>query len=258
MGVTCVCQVPVAEGKSVQQTVDILHRKLEQLGAVKQGSFCVDCETYHATGNVSGQPSKLLYVMHNSETPLSCQALFEGGPCLIADANFDVLMVKLKSHFQNAKGHKVECRGSRYRYCDFLIKVGTVTMSSSARGISVEVSHAVSGDGCPLCAALTGAVPSGGVLSLRGPGRLLEPHQGVHADFSRRQRPRAAVRVRRQARGSVCPGGLRGHHDPAPGAVQQAAQTTSTWKQRALRTLLLMLFHRWSDGSNEIQAVFRA
>lgn len=154
----------------MQQTVDMLHKKLEQLGAVKQGSFCVDCETYHATGTVSGnihsasllsnfldivldvntlhsqthlsvtgQPSKLLYVMHNSETPLSCLALFEGGPCLIADANFDVLMVKLKSHFQNAKGHKVECRGSRYRYCDFLIKVGTVTMSSSARGISVEV-----------------------------------------------------------------------------------------------------------------------
>lgn len=44
----------MAEGKSVQQTVDILHKKLEQLGAVKQGSFCVDCETYHATGNVSG------------------------------------------------------------------------------------------------------------------------------------------------------------------------------------------------------------
>lgn len=77
--------------------------------------------------------------MHNTETPLSCFALFEGGPCLKADSNFDVLMVKLKSHFQNAKGHKVECRGSRYRYCDFLIKVGTVTMSSSARGISVEV-----------------------------------------------------------------------------------------------------------------------
>lgn len=78
--------------------------------------------------------------MHNSETPLSCLALFEGGPCLTADGNFDVLMIKLKSHFQNAKGHKVESRGSRYRYCDFLIKVGAVTMSSSARGISVEVS----------------------------------------------------------------------------------------------------------------------
>ena len=89
--------------------------------------------------SITGQPSKLLYVMHNSETPLSCLALFEGGPSLTADGNFDVLMIKLKSHFQNAKGHKVESRGTRYRYCDFLIKVGAVTMSSSARGISVEV-----------------------------------------------------------------------------------------------------------------------
>ncbi|XP_028854262.1 mediator of RNA polymerase II transcription subunit 20 isoform X2 [Denticeps clupeoides] len=141
MGVTCVCQVPVLEGKSVQQTVDMLHRQLEQLGAMKQGSFWVDCETYHTTGTASGQPSKLLYVMHNSEAPLSCTALFEGGPCLMADGNFDVLMVKLKSHFQNAKGHKVESRGARYRYCDFLVKLGTVTMNSSARGISVEVEY---------------------------------------------------------------------------------------------------------------------
>ncbi|MBN3295123.1 mediator of RNA polymerase II transcription subunit 20 isoform X2 [Amia ocellicauda] len=89
----------------------------------------------------AGQPAKFLYVMHNSETPLSCFALFEGGPFLAADPNFDVLMAKLKGHFQNAKGHKVESRGTRYLYCDFLVKVGTVTMGSSARGISVEVEY---------------------------------------------------------------------------------------------------------------------
>ncbi|XP_057182046.1 mediator of RNA polymerase II transcription subunit 20 isoform X2 [Triplophysa rosa] len=119
----------------------MLHKKLEQLGAVKQGNFWVDCETYHATANATGQQSKQLYVMHNSEAPLSCMALFEGGPFLTADANFDVLMVKLKSHFQNAKSHKVESRGARYRYCDFLVKVGTIAMSSSAKGISVEVEY---------------------------------------------------------------------------------------------------------------------
>lgn len=52
-----VCQVPVAEGKSVQQTVDLLQKRLEQLGAVKQGSFCVDSETYAATANVGGKRS---------------------------------------------------------------------------------------------------------------------------------------------------------------------------------------------------------
>lgn len=80
-----------------------------------------------------------MYVMHNSEYPLSCFALFENGPCLIADANFDILMVKLKGFFQNAKANKIESRGTRYQYCDFLVKVGTVTMGPSARGISVEV-----------------------------------------------------------------------------------------------------------------------
>ncbi|XP_025937027.1 mediator of RNA polymerase II transcription subunit 20 isoform X2 [Apteryx rowi] len=89
----------------------------------------------------AGQTGKLMYVMHNSEYPLSCFALFENGPCLIADANFDILMVKLKGFFQNAKANKIESRGTRYQYCDFLVKVGTVTMGPSARGISVEVEY---------------------------------------------------------------------------------------------------------------------
>ncbi|KAL7985293.1 hypothetical protein Chor_003863 [Crotalus horridus] len=144
MGVTCVSQMPIAEGKSVQQTVEILTRKLELLGAEKQGTFCVDCETYHTAASTmgsQGQGAKLMYVMHNSEYPLSCFALFENGPCLIADTNFDILMVKLKGFFQNAKGNKIESRGTRYQYCDFLVKVGTVTMGPSARGISVEVEY---------------------------------------------------------------------------------------------------------------------
>lgn len=87
----------------------------------------------------AGQAGKLMYVMHNSEYPLSCFALFENGPWLIADTNFDVLMVKLKGFFQSAKASKIETRGTRYQYCDFLVKVGTVTMGPSARGISVEV-----------------------------------------------------------------------------------------------------------------------
>lgn len=59
----------MAEGKSVQQTVDLLHKKLEQLGAVKQGSFCVDCETYHATANVSGKHVLFTYNCLKSVSP---------------------------------------------------------------------------------------------------------------------------------------------------------------------------------------------
>ncbi|XP_067913432.1 mediator of RNA polymerase II transcription subunit 20 isoform X2 [Heterodontus francisci] len=143
MGVTCVSQIPAVEGKSVQQAVEMLTKKLEILGAVKQGTFCVDCETYHAGPNVAipGQAAKFMYVMHNTEYPLSCFALFENGPCLVADSNFDTLMIKLKGFFQNAKSSKIESRGPRYQYGDFLVKVGTVTMGPSVRGISVEVEY---------------------------------------------------------------------------------------------------------------------
>ncbi|XP_042198166.1 mediator of RNA polymerase II transcription subunit 20 isoform X2 [Callorhinchus milii] len=82
-----------------------------------------------------------MYVMHNTEYPASCFALFENGPCLVADTNFDTLMIKLKGFFQNAKSNKIESRGQRYQFSDFLVKVGTVTMGPSARGISVEVEY---------------------------------------------------------------------------------------------------------------------
>lgn len=181
--------------------------------------------------------------MHNSETPLSCLALFEGGPCLIADANFDVLMVKLKSHFQNAKGHKVESRGSRYRYCDFLIKVGTVTMSSSARGISVEVCVYMyiccdKDESRPSAFSPWGVnswlASSGGILPLCRSWGLLEPHEGVYAVLSRPQRPWTAICVCCQAWGTLCTNRLCWHHDSVPGVIQQTAQAANPWNQCAL------------------------
>nr|XP_011752980.1 LOW QUALITY PROTEIN: mediator of RNA polymerase II transcription subunit 20 [Macaca nemestrina] len=80
--------MPVAEGKSVQQTVELLTRKLEMLGAEKQGTFCVDCETYHTAASTlgsQGQPGKLMYPLStNSEYPLSFSSLsLESGPCHI-------------------------------------------------------------------------------------------------------------------------------------------------------------------------------
>ncbi|XP_072774815.1 mediator of RNA polymerase II transcription subunit 20 isoform X1 [Taeniopygia guttata] len=213
MGVTCVSQVPVAEGKSVQQTVELLARRLEALGADKQGTFGVDCETYHtaATLGTQGQTGKLMYVMHNSEYPLSCFALFENGPCLVADANFDTLMVKLKGFFQNAKANKIESRGTRYQYCDFLVKLGTVTMGPSARGISVELQG--SGDVFP-----------GGILPLCDRQRLLEPADGVHAELHGQPHARDPVGVRLQARQHLQP---RGHHGAVHGALQQDPQAAA-------------------------------
>ena len=43
------------EGQSGQQTVDILQKRVEDLGAIKTGNFTVDCDTY----NTVQQNSKL-------------------------------------------------------------------------------------------------------------------------------------------------------------------------------------------------------
>uniref|UniRef100_A0A663MBV4 Mediator of RNA polymerase II transcription subunit 20 n=1 Tax=Athene cunicularia TaxID=194338 RepID=A0A663MBV4_ATHCN len=125
--------VPVSKGQSLEGS----HKKDKG----KARCFFSWFYSPNTIALISGQTGKLMYVMHNSEYPLSCFALFENGPCLIADANFDTLMVKLKGFFQNAKANKIESRGTRYQYCDFLVKVGTVTMGPSARGISVEVEY---------------------------------------------------------------------------------------------------------------------
>ena len=60
---------------------------------------------------------------------------------MTADANFTALMLRLKGAFQNAKGSKIEARGQRYRYADFYVRLGAVTMGPSTKGVSVEVSE---------------------------------------------------------------------------------------------------------------------
>ena len=43
-----VINFPLPEGKSGQQTVDMLQKRIETLGATKTGNFVVDCETYQS------------------------------------------------------------------------------------------------------------------------------------------------------------------------------------------------------------------
>ena len=54
-GVGSVVAYPLPEGKSGQHTVDILQKRVEQLGATKTGSFTIDCETYQAQSSESTQ-----------------------------------------------------------------------------------------------------------------------------------------------------------------------------------------------------------
>ena len=60
---------------------------------------------------------------------------------LSADILFDLLIPKLSHMYQSKKNHKIESKGARYEIGDFIVKVGTVTMSNGQyKGILVEVS----------------------------------------------------------------------------------------------------------------------
>ena len=47
---------PVPENKSGQYVVDVLQKRLENLGAQKSGAFAVDCDAYHSLPGVPGGP----------------------------------------------------------------------------------------------------------------------------------------------------------------------------------------------------------
>ena len=91
---------------------------------------------------VSGPNTRSVHVLHNSEHPVSVFALLESTNKtvpLVADTLFDLLMLKMSSFYQAKKQTKIEARGPRFEACDFLIKLGSVTIGPTFKGILVEV-----------------------------------------------------------------------------------------------------------------------
>lgn len=86
-------------------------------------------------------PQRLVHVLHNTEQPASCFAVLDTGTGLVADILYDHLMLKLKGFYTARKNNRVECKGQRYVYGDFIIKVGSVNIGQnmSFKGILVEV-----------------------------------------------------------------------------------------------------------------------
>lgn len=131
---------PIGEGKSGQQAVDILQKRLEVLGAEKSGNFSVDCDTYQS--HTSSQ-SRAVHVLHNSEQPASCFSILDSGTSIVADLQFDILMQKMKSYFPCRKNIRVEVRGQRYQLGDFVVKIGSVIVGqmTSFKGVLVELEY---------------------------------------------------------------------------------------------------------------------
>lgn len=101
------------------------------------------CDSLHYLFLLAGPP-RSVHLLHNSETPASVFALLESANsnktvALVADNLFDLLMLKMSSFYQAKKQTKIESRGPRFEAGDFLVKLGSVTMGPTFKGILVEV-----------------------------------------------------------------------------------------------------------------------
>lgn len=112
------------------------------------------------TGAGTQAGPRTLHILHNSEYPASSFALLEvpinaaasnaananqSSPTptvktvsLVADNLFDLLVVKMAPMYTSKK-IKIEAKGPRFELGDFVVKLGSVTMSQNFKGILIEV-----------------------------------------------------------------------------------------------------------------------
>lgn len=136
MGVT-ILQPWFPDTKSGISPIEQLSKRLISLGAKQQGGFIVDCDTTISM-------NKAVHVLHNSEFPASTFAILDTGVKhipLVADNLFDLLMIKIGNICTQKKQPNIESKGPRFEYGDFLIKIGSVTMSGNFKGILIEFEY---------------------------------------------------------------------------------------------------------------------
>ncbi|XP_071526179.1 mediator of RNA polymerase II transcription subunit 20 [Panulirus ornatus] len=85
-----------------------------------------------------------MHIVHNSDTPATTYAILDTGTkqvTLLADMLFDFLLPRLNHMYQAKKNLKIESKGAKYKIGDFVVKIGSVTMSGHYKGILVEVEY---------------------------------------------------------------------------------------------------------------------
>ena len=123
MGVTILQSYPIPPDKSPAQVVDLLQKRILNLGATLTSQFMTDCETYHSVPGLANPP-KTLHIVHVSEFPASVFSVLESNGKVItftSDTLLDLLLLKLTNLY--SKKLRIESKGSRYKVGDFIVKV---------------------------------------------------------------------------------------------------------------------------------------
>ncbi|KAJ1362473.1 hypothetical protein KIN20_022025 [Parelaphostrongylus tenuis] len=86
------------------------------------------------------------YVLHHSNFPQSSFSIaptdcLRTSPRAICDLGFDLILMKLSSGLTPDTAGKYEVTGVEYRLKDFVIRVGTASQVTTAKGVIVEVEY---------------------------------------------------------------------------------------------------------------------
>ena len=156
MGVSCVHSLTIPSGKSGQQVIESINKRLESFGAQKCGQFSVDSDTYYSVNQMTGQTpegsdstvttpggqtSRVLNVFHCSEYPMSCFGLLDTGTSLVADSTFDLILLNLSANYSNKKMNRIEVRGQKWSLHDFCVRIGSCSLGPSLKGVLLEIEY---------------------------------------------------------------------------------------------------------------------
>ncbi|CAF3176071.1 unnamed protein product [Rotaria socialis] len=140
MVVAVVIQLATGSYKSPAEAAEFYLDKLEKGGAKKTRPYQVDLISYTSLT----QSSKVVHVLSHSEYPASSFAFAEhsNNQMLVADNTFVALMNKLKTlRAFEIRLPKMEVRGTRFEYQDFIINLGIVNQSQTTKGLILEVAY---------------------------------------------------------------------------------------------------------------------
>jgi len=141
MGVVVLQSYPVPHDKSAAQVIEVIQKRIANLGAHHRGQFLVDCETYFSSPSLGGL-QRTLHVLHNSEQPATVFSVLEHSDkktTFTSDTLFDLLLLKLSNVY--SKKLRIESKGPCFEIGDFIVKLGIVSVSGSSKGILVEVEY---------------------------------------------------------------------------------------------------------------------
>ena len=114
--------------------------------------------THTLTSLAGGGPPKLIHMIHSSEYPQTTFAVLDSMKCLVGENSLDTIFGNLRQFYNPKKGQKIEVKGFCYEAKGYVVKIGSIVIGSTNKGLIVEV--------CPtllqsflLCSSLSSLPP---------------------------------------------------------------------------------------------------